>query len=101
MAEAADVFDFVVVGAGSAGCAVAGRLSEDGRYSVLLLEAGPEDKAFWIHVPLGFPMLFTDPKVNWMFETEPEPNLRNRRNYVPRGFKVGIAYFQMNNIKSL
>lgn len=89
MAEAADVFDFVVVGAGSAGCAVAGRLSEDGRYSVLLLEAGPEDKAFWIHVPLGFPMLFTDPKVNWMFETEPEPNLRNRRNYMPRGKVLG------------
>ncbi len=88
MAEAGE-FDFIVVGAGSSGCAVAGRLSEDGRYSVLLLEAGPEDKAFWIGVPLGFPMLFTDARVNWMFETEAEPNLRDRKNYMPRGKVLG------------
>jgi choline dehydrogenase len=82
-------FDFIVVGAGSAGCAVAGRLSESGRYSVLLLEAGPEDKAFWIGVPLGFPMLFTDKRNNWCFETEPEPDMKNRRHYVPRGKVLG------------
>ena len=65
------VFDFIVTGAGSAGCAVAGRLSETGRYSVLLLEAGPKDTSPWIHIPLGFTKVFTDEKVNWKFESEP------------------------------
>ena len=69
----ADTYDFIVLGAGSAGCAVAGRLSESGRYRVLLLEAGPRDTNPWIHVPLGYTKVFTDPKVNWMFESEPEP----------------------------
>lgn len=68
---------------------MAARLSENGRYRVLLLEAGPEDSAFWIKVPMGYPMLFTNPKVNWMFESEPEPELRNRRMYQPRGKVLG------------
>lgn len=89
MATAPEQFDFIVSGAGSAGCVVAARLSESGRYSVLLLEAGPEDKAFWIRVPMGYPMLFTDPKVNWMFETEPEAELNDRRMYQPRGKVLG------------
>jgi choline dehydrogenase len=82
-------FDFIVSGAGSAGCVVAARLSESGKYRVLLLEAGPEDKAFWIGVPMGLPMLFADPRVNWMFETEPESELNGRRMYQPRGKVLG------------
>ncbi len=89
MAEQIDEYDFIVSGAGSAGCAVAARLSEGGRYTVLLLEAGPPDKAFWIRVPMGFPMLFTDRRVNWMFESEPEPELMDRRMYQPRGKVLG------------
>ncbi|WP_232495261.1 GMC family oxidoreductase [Novosphingobium kaempferiae] len=84
-----DEFDFIVSGAGSAGCVVAARLSENGRYSVLLLEAGPRDTAFWIKPPMGYPMLFTDPKVNWMFESEPEAQLNGRRMYQPRGKVLG------------
>jgi len=82
-------FDFIVSGAGSAGCAVAGRLAESGRFRVLLLEAGPSDSAFWIKVPMGYPMLFTNPKVNWMFESEPEPELNGRPMYNPRGKVLG------------
>ena len=68
--------DFVVVGAGSAGCAVAARLSEDPATKVLLLEAGGEDKNRWIHIPLGFGKTFADPSVNWCYETEPDPGRR-------------------------
>ena len=66
-------FDYVVVGAGSAGCVLANRLSADGRHSVLLLEAGPKDNNLWIHVPLGYGRLFKEKTVNWMYQTEPEP----------------------------
>lgn len=82
-------YDFIVSGAGSAGCAVAARLSENGLHSVLLLEAGPRDSGFWIKVPLGYPMLFANPKVNWMFESEPEAELGSRRMYQPRGKVLG------------
>ncbi|MCF8531428.1 MAG: choline dehydrogenase [Reyranella sp.] len=82
-------YDFIVTGAGSAGCAVAGRLSEDGRFSVLLLEAGPSDSYPWIHVPLGYHKTFNNPKVNWMFDSEPEPELNNRVMYQPRGKVMG------------
>src|SRR5476649_2379732 len=82
-------YDYIVTGAGSAGCAVAGRLSEDGRFSVLLLEAGPRDTYPWIHIPLGYHKTFNNPKVNWMFDSEPEPNLNNRVMYQPRGKVLG------------
>jgi choline dehydrogenase len=82
-------FDYIVTGAGSAGCAVAARLSEDGRYRVLLLEAGGEDRGFWIHVPIGYSRLFANPRVNWMFESEPEPELEGRTMYQPRGKVLG------------
>ena len=84
-----DTYDFIVTGAGSAGCAVAGRLSEDGQYRVLLLEAGPKDTYPWIHVPLGYHKTFNNPKVNWMFDSEPEPELNNRIMYQPRGKVLG------------
>ncbi|HUH84885.1 MAG TPA: choline dehydrogenase [Stellaceae bacterium] len=82
-------YDFIVTGAGSAGCAVAGRLSEDGRFRVLLLEAGPRDTNLWIHIPLGYHKTFINPRVNWMFDSEPEPELNNRVLYQPRGKVLG------------
>jgi len=82
-------FDYIVAGAGSAGCAVASRLSESGKYRVLLLEAGGKDSNFWIHVPLGYARTFVNPKVNWMFDSEPEANLNNRVMYQPRGKVLG------------
>jgi choline dehydrogenase len=84
-----DTYDFIVTGAGSAGCAVAGRLSEDGKYRVLLLEAGPRDSYPWIHIPLGYHKTFNNPKVNWMFDSEPEPELNGRVMYQPRGRVLG------------
>ena len=81
--------DFVVVGAGSAGCVMAARLSEDPATRVVLLEAGGHDRHFWIHVPLGYGKTITDPRVNWCYETEPEPNLNGRRVYWPRGKVLG------------
>jgi len=89
VAGAAETFDFIVTGAGSAGCAVAGRLSESGKYRVLLLEAGGPDRNPWIHIPLGYTKTYTDPRVNWMFETEPEAQLNGRTLYQPRGKVLG------------
>jgi choline dehydrogenase len=85
----AETFDFIVTGAGSAGCPVAARLSESGKYRVLLLEAGIADKNPWIHIPLGYTRTYTDPRVNWMFESEPEKELNGRTLYQPRGKVLG------------
>jgi choline dehydrogenase len=82
-------FDYIIVGAGSAGCVLANRLSADGRHSVLLLEAGPKDKNIWIHIPLGYGKLFKEKTVNWMYQTEPEPGLGGRQVYQPRGKVLG------------
>lgn len=82
-------YDYVIVGAGSAGCVLANRLSADRRATVLLLEAGPRDTAFWIHVPLGYGKLFTRTDVNWAYESEPEPALNGRRVFTPRGKVLG------------
>ncbi len=84
-----ETYDFIVTGAGSAGCAVAGRLAESGQYRVLLLEAGPRDRNPWIHIPLGYSRTYVDPKVNWKFETEPQPQMYDRRLYLPRGKTLG------------
>jgi choline dehydrogenase len=81
--------DFIVVGAGSAGCAVAARLSEDPATRVVLLEAGGEDRNRWIHIPLGFGKTFADPTVNWCYETEPDPGAGDRRVFWPRGKVLG------------
>lgn len=89
MAAEADTYDFIVTGAGSAGCVLAARLSETGRYRVLLLEAGGRDTNPWIHVPMGYAKTFVDPKVNWMFESEPERELNGRTMYQPRGKVLG------------
>ena len=84
-----ETYDFIVTGAGSAGAVVASRLSESGRHTVLLLEAGPPDTNPWIHIPLGFAKTFIDPAVNWKFESAPQPTLDNRRLYLPRGKTLG------------
>jgi len=82
-------FDYVIVGAGSAGCVLANRLSADGKHSVLLLEAGPKDTNLWIHVPLGYGRLFKAKSVNWMYLTEPEAELNGRSVFQPRGKVLG------------
>ncbi len=81
--------DVVIVGAGSAGCVLANRLTEDGRTRVLLLEAGPRDTNPWIHIPLGYGKLFARTDVNWAYESEPEPALNGRRVFTPRGKVLG------------
>src|SRR5438309_4900865 len=85
----ASEFDYVIVGAGSAGCVLANRLTADGKHSVLLLEAGPKDTHIWIHVPLGYGKLFKEKSVNWMYQTEPEPGLNGRQAFQPRGKVLG------------
>ncbi len=84
-----NAYDYIVVGAGSAGSIVAARLSEGGRHSVLLLEAGGSDRRPWLQVPIGYGMSFFDPRVNWMYLTEPEAALAGRRGYWPRGKVLG------------
>ncbi len=78
-------FDYIIVGAGSAGSIVAARLSENGRHSVLVLEAGGKDGSIWLKVPMGYAHSYYNPRVNWMYWTEPEQRLKGRRLYVPRG----------------
>ena len=87
--EQANTFDFIVVGAGSAGCVLANRLSESGCHNVLLLEAGGRDTSPWIHIPLGYGKLFTDPKVNWLYTNEPDPAVADRCIPNPRGKVLG------------
>ncbi|WP_186398285.1 GMC family oxidoreductase [Stappia sp. P2PMeth1] len=81
--------DFIIVGAGSAGCVLADRLSAGGRHSVLLLEAGGSDLNFWIWVPIGYGKAFYDRRINWMYMTEPDPGLGGRPSYWPRGKVLG------------
>ena len=89
MPESGSEFDFVIVGAGSSGCVLANRLSADATSTVAVVEAGPRDESFWIHLPIGYGRTMWDPAVNWKFQTEPEPNLDGRRIYWPRGRVLG------------
>ena len=94
-----DVFDYIIVGAGSAGCVLANRLSADPKTKVLLLEAGGDDrpthnlKQFWsnlmIHTPIGFGKTLNDPKVNWLYETEEDPGSGGRKHKWPKGKVLG------------
>jgi choline dehydrogenase len=82
-------FDYVIVGAGSAGCVLANRLTQDGRHRVLLLEAGGSDRRLRVQVPIGYGLSFHDPRLNWRLFTEPEAALAGRRGYWPRGKVLG------------
>jgi choline dehydrogenase len=82
-------FDFVVVGAGSAGCVLAERLSANGRFTVAVIEAGGSDRRFWVQVPLGYGKTFYDRSVNWAYRAEPDPGLAGQSDYWPRGKLLG------------
>ena len=82
-------WDYIIVGAGSAGCVLANRLSEDPGNRVLLLEAGRKDDSFWIPIPAGFMKLISDKTYNWCFATEPEANVEGRSIAIPRGKTLG------------
>ena len=82
-------FDYIIVGAGSAGCVLANRLTADGRSTVLLLEAGGKDTNPMIHIPIGYATTLKDPKINWLYETEVDPTSGNRPHIWPRGKVLG------------
>ena len=84
-----DTFDYVIVGGGTAGCVLANRLSASGDHTVVLLEAGGVDDGFWIPIPAGFSKLMSGSDFNWRFQTEPEPNVRERTIAIPRGKGLG------------
>ena len=82
-------FDYIIIGGGSAGSVLADKLSADGRHNVLLIEAGPSDRRFWVRAPIGYGMLFHDQRVNWMYDGVPEDELGGRSVYHPRGRVLG------------
>src|SRR6516164_8618447 len=82
-------FDYIVVGAGTAGCIVANRLSADGGKRVLILEAGGSDNWIWFHIPVGYLFAIGNPRSDWMFRTEPEAGLNGRSLDYPRGKVIG------------
>lgn len=84
-----EIYDYIVVGGGSAGCLLAARLSEDPKLSVMLIEAGPRDMNPWLHVPSGFFKTINNPRYDWQYQTEPEPALNDRRIAWPRGRVLG------------
>ena len=85
----ADSFDYVIIGAGSAGCILANRLTADGKHTVCLLEAGPPDWNPYIHIPAGFIKTLTNPNINWLYQSEPSHWTGGRSIDVPRGKTLG------------
>ena len=84
-----DRFDYIIVGAGSAGCVLANRLSADPRNRVLLLEAGGNDNWIWFHIPVGYLFAIGNPRADWMFKTQAEAGLGGRSIAYPRGKGLG------------
>ena len=84
-----ETFDYVIVGGGTAACVLANRLTADGQYTVLMLEAGGEPKSMWIKIPAGFTKLLNVPVYNWRFSTEPEEGTKGRQIAIPRGKGLG------------
>ncbi len=84
-----DQYDFIIVGAGSAGCVLANRLSQNGKYTVAILEAGGSDLNLWVQMPIGYGKAFYDSNINWMYQTQEQKNLDDRRIYCPRGKVLG------------
>ena len=82
-------YDYIIVGAGTAGCVLANRLSQDPSRRVLLLEAGGRDNWIWYHVPVGYLFTIANPRSDWMFRTEAEPGLNGRSLLYPRGKVIG------------
>lgn len=82
-------YDYIIVGGGTAGCVLADRLSANGKFTVLLLEAGPKDNYPWIHIPIGYAKTMFNETYNWCLYTEPEPGTHNRKMYWPRGKVLG------------
>ena len=84
-----ETFDYIIIGAGSAGCVLADRLSASGRDRILVLDAGGSDRSFWIKTPIGYGRTFADGTVNWKYQTLPNPGLNGRGIYWPRGRVIG------------
>jgi choline dehydrogenase len=78
-------YDYIIAGAGAAGCVLANRLSASGKYTVLLLEAGGKDSSLWFKIPVGFAKMYYNPTFNWMYYSQPQKQLANRAIYAPRG----------------
>ncbi len=89
MPSSIETYDYIVAGAGSAGCVMANRLSASGKHRVLLLEAGPPNTNPWLHIPLGYGKLFTNTRYNWCYQTEPQPECHGRNVIAPRGKTLG------------
>jgi choline dehydrogenase len=84
-----NTFDYIIVGAGTAGCVLANRLTADGKHKVLLLEAGKKDNYFWIDIPVGYLFTINNPRTDWCYETEPDPGLNGRSIGYARGKVLG------------